>query len=289
MIHERRRNRRSQFPTWRFSLLTRRSSRSRSWPPSATRTPRSSACARATTTFRLPGGVLQRNNIHIAVCEPGTVAKTCRRCGQPDDRQGQGQVHPGDRRPDARGRGPGERRNRRLRLRRLPRPLRLLPAAGRHHHRQADQGKPVRHSRHRPPEQALCRAAEGQPGLGHGRAPPGHEPLHGPADLLLLRRGHRHLQRRGLFTATVEQMSERDASNTHEVIGEIFRAMNTQDRPTGSAPGIAALGRRVPLRERRPVLRQPGRAAFQPHRPVLSAAHRQPRTGRRSTRTSSAR
>ena len=31
----------------------------------------------------------------------------------------------------------------------------------------------------------------------------------------------------GLFTATVDQMSARDASNTHEVMGEIFRAMNT--------------------------------------------------------------
>lgn len=30
----------------------------------------------------------------------------------------------------------------------------------------------------------------------------------------------------GLFTRTVEQMSERDSSNTHEVIGEIFRAMD---------------------------------------------------------------
>ena len=30
-----------------------------------------------------------------------------------------------------------------------------------------------------------------------------------------------------LFTGTIEQMSERDSSNTHEVIGEIFRAMNT--------------------------------------------------------------
>ncbi|MBJ7277440.1 class I SAM-dependent DNA methyltransferase [Marinobacter salarius] len=30
-----------------------------------------------------------------------------------------------------------------------------------------------------------------------------------------------------LFTDTVEQMSARDSSNTHEVIGEIFRAMNT--------------------------------------------------------------
>jgi len=32
----------------------------------------------------------------------------------------------------------------------------------------------------------------------------------------------------GLFTATVEQMSARDSSNTREVIGEIFRAMNTR-------------------------------------------------------------
>ena len=31
----------------------------------------------------------------------------------------------------------------------------------------------------------------------------------------------------GLFTATIEQMSARDASNTHEVISELFRAMNT--------------------------------------------------------------
>ena len=31
----------------------------------------------------------------------------------------------------------------------------------------------------------------------------------------------------GLFTATVEQMSARDASDTHAVIGELFRAMNT--------------------------------------------------------------
>ncbi len=32
----------------------------------------------------------------------------------------------------------------------------------------------------------------------------------------------------GLFTATVEQMSARDSSNTHEVISELFRAMNTK-------------------------------------------------------------
>lgn len=38
----------------------------------------------------------------------------------------------------------------------------------------------------------------------------------------------------GLFTATIEQMSAKDSSNTHEVIGELFRAMNTriEDRTT---------------------------------------------------------
>jgi hypothetical protein len=40
----------------------------------------------------------------------------------------------------------------------------------------------------------------------------------------------------GLFTATIDQMSERDSSNTHQVISEIFRAMNTaiKDRATAA-------------------------------------------------------
>jgi hypothetical protein len=42
----------------------------------------------------------------------------------------------------------------------------------------------------------------------------------------------------GLFTATVEQMSARDSSNTHEVIGTLFRAMNTkiEDRAAAHIP-----------------------------------------------------
>ena len=41
-----------------------------------------------------------------------------------------------------------------------------------------------------------------------------------------------------LFTATVSQMSARDSTNTHEVIGELFRAMNTdiKDRATANLP-----------------------------------------------------
>jgi len=43
---------------------------------------------------------------------------------------------------------------------------------------------------------------------------------------------------KGLFTATIEQMSARDSSNTHEVIGELFRAMNTkrEDRVRAGIP-----------------------------------------------------
>ena len=46
----------------------------------------------------------------------------------------------------------------------------------------------------------------------------------------------------GLFTATIDQMSARDSSNTHEVIGVLFRAMNTkiEERATAKLP---ALGR----------------------------------------------
>ncbi|SHG64249.1 class I SAM-dependent DNA methyltransferase [Bradyrhizobium erythrophlei] len=41
-----------------------------------------------------------------------------------------------------------------------------------------------------------------------------------------------------LFTATTERMSARDSSNTHEVIGELFRAMNTriEDRASANIP-----------------------------------------------------
>src|SRR5207302_5154786 len=39
----------------------------------------------------------------------------------------------------------------------------------------------------------------------------------------------------GLFTATVEQMSARDSSNTHEVIGALFRAMNTPIKDRAAA------------------------------------------------------
>jgi len=76
----------------------------------------------------------------------------------------------------------------------------------------------------------------------------------------------------GLFTATVEQMSARDASNTHLVIGEIFRA-GPMPFPTSTAGSSPAASR--------------CRASARLHGPTCctSAAS----TGARSTRTSSAR
>jgi len=47
------------------------------------------------------------------------------------------------------------------------------------------------------------------------------------------------------FTGTVERMSERDSSNTHEVIGELFRAMNTR-KERHEAEGIRNWARPFP-------------------------------------------
>jgi hypothetical protein len=46
---------------------------------------------------------------------------------------------------------------------------------------------------------------------------------------------------KGLFTATIEQMSARDSSNTHEVLAELFRAMDTslEDRKRAHIPSWA--------------------------------------------------
>ena len=80
----------------------------------------------------------------------------------------------------------------------------------------------------------------------------------------------------GLFTATIEQMSARDSSNTHEVIGELFRAMNTKSEDRAAAKHTP-LGGRLSLCQWRAVFGQHGRAALQPDRALLSAAHRQSR------------
>ena len=79
-----------------------------------------------------------------------------------------------------------------------------------------------------------------------------------------------------LFTGTIEQMSARDSSNTHEVIGEIFRAMNTEANAR-LGRWRSPLGGCLPVCERRALRRIDGRAAFQPDRALLSSPYRAPR------------
>ena len=82
------------------------------------------------------GGVLQTNNIHIAVTAPGEVTKTLAALkASPATSRAKAKFVLATDGDTVRGRGPGERRDGRLRLCRFPESLRLLPAAGRYHHR----------------------------------------------------------------------------------------------------------------------------------------------------------
>ena len=169
------------------------------WRPSETRTPPSSGCAAgASNASDMPGGVLQRNNIHLAVCAPGEVTTTL------DALRGKPERRPRPRRssswrPTAR----------------LSRPRTsssgetvacayddfpdhfgfFLPLAGITTVKQIRENSFDIRATSRL-NRLYVELLQGQSRLGHGRAPPRHEPLHGAADLLLLRRGHRHLQRR---------------------------------------------------------------------------------------------
>ncbi len=55
--------------------------------------------------------------------------------------------------------------------------------------------KLLRYPGNESPEPALPEAARGQSGMGQSREQGSHEPLHGPFDILFLRRGNRHLRR----------------------------------------------------------------------------------------------
>jgi hypothetical protein len=77
-----------------------------------------------------------------------------------------------------------------------------------------------------------------------------------------------------LFTGTVEQMCDRDSSNTHDVIRTLFLAMNTraEDRAAAKHPTV---GYWLSLRERWSVLWQSRSSPLQQNRSFLLTAHRQ--------------
>ena len=91
----------------------------------------------------------------------------------------------------------------------------------------------------------------------------------------------------GLFTRTITQMSEKDSSNTHEVIGTLFLAMNTKHEARGGAD--SPLGGSLPLRQRRALLRAIWRSRVSPEAPVHTCCRWEASTGNRSTPTSSGR
>jgi hypothetical protein len=80
----------------------------------------------------------------------------------------------------------------------------------------------------------------------------------------------------GLFTATIEQMSARDSSNTHEVIGALFQAMNTkiEGRGVANLPRWADV---FPYVNGGLFSGPYGRAALQPYRALVPPPHRQAR------------
>ncbi len=93
---------------------------------------------------------------------------------------------------------------------------------------------------------------------------------------------------KGRFTDTVAQMSARDSSNTHEVIGTLFRAMNTEARGARRRQAFPA----------GPTTSPTSTAVCSPAASTCRASARSPgptcctsavSTGPRSTRTSSAR
>ena len=150
------------------------------------------------------GGVLQTNNIHIAVCRARRGHEDPRRAeGQPGDRarpRRSSSWRPMERTFEAEDLASGE--TVACAYADFPDHFGFfLPLAG------ITTVKQIRESAFdiratSRLNRLYVELLKDNPGLGHGRAPPRHEPLHGAADLLLLRRRHRHLQRRPACSPT---------------------------------------------------------------------------------------
>jgi hypothetical protein len=107
----------------------------------------------------VPGGVLLRNNIHLAVCAAGTVGDTLKalRASLATTKAKAKFILATDGQTlEAEELASGETI------------ASAFPAAGRHLHHQGDQGQPHRRARYGALEQALRRTAAREPGLGHG-------------------------------------------------------------------------------------------------------------------------
>jgi hypothetical protein len=158
----------------------------------------------------------------------------------------------------------------------------FLPLAGITTVKQSRE-KLFRHSGDQPPQQALRRITKDNPEWGTPNA--AHDMNHFMARLIFcfFAEDTDIFNGKGIFTATVAQMSAKDSSNTHEVISDDLPCHELDGR-IGQRRRFLA-GRYVSLCERRSFLWQRGRAAFQQDCAILLFPHRQSRLDKRSTRT----
>ena len=115
----------------------------------------------------VPGGVLQRNNIHIAVCKSGKVGETLkalRESLKTASAKAKFILATDGETMEAEDVASGETIT--SDYRDFSRHFGFFLAAGRHLHDQGDQGQSHRRSGHREAQQALYRAVEGQPRVG---------------------------------------------------------------------------------------------------------------------------
>jgi len=175
------------------------------------------------------GGVLQTSNIHIAVAAPGEVTKMLAALKASPLRS---EPRPNlflPRTGNLRGRRPDRRRSPcRLCVPGLPGSLRLFPSACGDHDSTAGAGKFVRHPGDQPSQPAVCRTPQGQPGMGHGGSASDMNHFMARLIFCFFAEDTDIFPGGSLFTSTIETMSARDSSNTHEVIATLFLSLNTK-------------------------------------------------------------
>ena len=175
--------------------FTRQSSHTSSLRRSASRTPPSKSSGWSVEHIRCSGAVLLRSNVHLIVTDAGKTTERLHalKASQKTAKGKAKFILATD--GELRGRGPDQRRDRRLRLHRLPDHFGFfLPLAGITTVRQISENAFDIRATSRL-NRLYVELLKDNPEWGTADAPPRHEPLHGAADLLLLRRGHRHLQR----------------------------------------------------------------------------------------------
>ena len=190
----------------------------------------------ASNASEVPGGVLQRSNIHLAVCAPGEVTRAlaalkrrARRRKTRATRSSSSWWTDGDT-IEAEDLSSGGRRDRRLSLCGLAQSFRLLSAARGHYHRRANRASiPSTRATGRL-NRLYIELLKGQSGLGNRRS--------GATNM-------NHFMARLIFCFFAEKErtfstardcsrrpspdEPRDSSSTHEVICAIFRAIRIED------------------------------------------------------------